>query len=119
MLARLASVAVGLWVMMSPGVLELSGEERTMAHILGPLIVAFAVISISEVTRPVRWAVIVPGAALAILPWLLGLDHATALMYAACGIAASLLALIRGAVHGSYGGGWSALVRDGETTDST
>lgn len=119
MAARLASVAIGLWVMASPGILGLGGGERTAAHILGPIIVALSVIALSGVTRSVRWAIIVLGLALAILPWVLDFDAAVALMNSACGVAVSLLAFVRGTVAERYGGGWASLFRDDEPGAST
>ncbi len=118
MLARYASVVVGLWVMASPGVLGLAGGERTAAHILGPIVVALSVIAVSGVTRAVRWAIIVPGVALAILPWLMRFDPAVALMFAGCGIAVALLAFVRGPLDERYGGGWAALLHDDEADPS-
>lgn len=119
MLARYASVAVGLWVMASPGILDLGGDERTLAHILGPIVVALSVIALSGVTRALRWAIIVPGIALATFPWLMGFDPAVAMMFAACGVAVALLAFVRGPIDERYGGGWAALIRDDEPDTSS
>mgnify|MGYP001189054796 FL=1 len=114
-----SSVAVGVLVMAAPGLLGLGGDERMLAHILGPIVVALSVIALSGVTRFVRWAIVVPGVVLAILPWLLGFDTAVALMFAACGVAVALLAFVRGPVDDRYGGGWTALFRDDEPGSST
>ena len=67
--------AVGVWIMASPGVLGYSGTLADSSHIVGALVVTFAVISMSEVTRSVRFIHILFGLWIIAAPWILGTDQ--------------------------------------------
>ena len=68
-------MAVGVWIMASPGVLGYSGTLADSSHIVGALVVTFAVISMSEVTRSVRFIHILFGLWIIAAPWILGTDQ--------------------------------------------
>lgn len=65
---------IGMWVMAAPGILSYSGTIADSNHLAGPLIVTFAVISMSEIARSVRFIFILFGLWLIAAPWVLGTD---------------------------------------------
>ncbi|MEK6477436.1 vitamin K epoxide reductase family protein [Catalinimonas sp. 4WD22] len=69
------AVAVGIWVMASPGVLGFTGSVADSNHLAGAIIVTFAVISMSEVARTLRFLNILFGLWLIVSPWILGADQ--------------------------------------------
>ncbi|HEU4700093.1 MAG TPA: hypothetical protein VFS40_13000 [Gemmatimonadales bacterium] len=110
MAAHAVVVALGLWLMASPAVLGLTGAARVAALVAGPLIAALGVIALSEVTRGVRWANVVLGAALALAGILVAQPWPGHVSAVAAGLLTAALSLARGRVTGRYGGGWRAVV---------
>ena len=71
-------MAIGIWVMASPGIFGYTGSIADSNHLAGPIIVTFAVISMSEVARPLRFIHILFALWLIAAPWILGTDVETA-----------------------------------------
>jgi hypothetical protein len=65
------SAALGLWLMVAPTVLGLGGAAADNHHLVGALVVTWAVIAFGEVARTVRLLNIVMGIWIAVSPWLL------------------------------------------------
>jgi hypothetical protein len=97
--------------MSAPAVLSYGGAAADLAHVVGPLVATAGVVAASAVTRPVRWCNVPLGAALAVLPWLLGAPLRAALSDVAVGLAVAALALVRGSGTDAFGGGWRAILR--------
>ena len=108
----LASVALGLWLMLSPAVFGIEGSAAAHSnHIVGALVVTVAVISMSEVGRAARFINVLFGAWFVIIPWLLsGGTTAATLNDVVVGVALILLSLPRGPVGERYGA-WQRYVR--------
>src|SRR5689334_12429001 len=110
MRARIASVVLALWLIVSPDVLGFGDPARTATRVIGPLALLIAVLAIRDVTRPARWANLATGAALLFAPWLL---HYGAWMPILNSLIAGVLLIGFAQVHGktrhATGGGWSAL----------
>ncbi|HEV2147993.1 MAG TPA: SPW repeat protein [Longimicrobiaceae bacterium] len=109
MWARLGSTALGIWLMAAPAVLGYSGAAETSDRIAGPVIATFAIVAISEVTRPLRRVNTVAGVWLLLAPWLLGFPAAAAWNSVAVGVLVIGLSLVRGTVESRFGGGWRVL----------
>ena len=110
---RFINIAVGLWVMAAPSILDVASKAAANSdHITGPIIVTFATIAINEATRPCRWVVFISGVWLLLAPFVLGF-WSTEPKAAASDIIAGCLcmtfALFRGKITGTYNGGWSML----------
>lgn len=71
---RIPNMILGLWLMAAPAVLGLPANHpaATNDRIIGPLVVTFAVVAMSEITFPLRRANYLLGAWLLIAPWVLG-----------------------------------------------
>jgi len=108
---RLVSVAVGIWLMAAPAVLEYAGVARTVDRIAGPLAASAAIVAMSEVMRGLRWLESAVGALLVVAPWLLGYSLGPALNSLAAGGLLLVAGAVRGRVSQRFGGGWSALLR--------
>lgn len=111
MWARIASIAVGLWLMAAPAVLGYAGAAEVSDRIAGPFAVTFAAIAIGESVRAVRsWNVPV-GLWLLIAPLILDHPAAAAFSSALSGVALVAVSAVRGRVGHRFGGGWRALRR--------
>ena len=71
-------MAIGIWIMSAPSVLGYSGSLADSNHLVGAIIVTFAIIPMSEVARPLRYIHILFGLWLIAAPWILGGDHEAA-----------------------------------------
>lgn len=109
--ARLASAALGVWLMASPAVLgyERASAAATLAQIVGPLVATSAVVAITESTRPLRHANLVLGVALAIGAPLAGGGAGAIASGVLSGVAVALLSRVEGAREHTLGGGWRAV----------
>ncbi|MDX5422363.1 MAG: SPW repeat protein [Hymenobacteraceae bacterium] len=98
-------IALGVWITASPTVLGYGGGTITDSnHIVGALIVTFAVIAMSEVLRPLRYLHVLFGAWLIASPWVLGTDNSTIIWNSvAAGAVLILLSFPRGKVEDKRG----------------
>lgn len=98
-------MVVGMWVMAAPGVLGYSGTIADSNHLAGPIIVTFAVISMSEVARSLRFIFILFGLWLIAAPWILGTDLEMAKWSGVIsGIVLILLSFPKGKIEDKRGG---------------
>jgi hypothetical protein len=105
------SAALGLWLMVAPTVLGIQGAAADSHHVVGALVVTFAVIAIGEVARAARFLNVLFGAWILAAPWLLSGAGATACWSdVAVGALLILLSLPRGEVRERYGG-WDRYIR--------
>lgn len=113
-------VVVGIWMMLAPAVLGYSGAAATSDRIVGPTAVAAAWIAATPVTRSMRWVNVPLGAWTLISPLLL--NHPTdAVVHAVVsGIALIVTALLIGPMpRPKFAGGWKALVREPEGSETS
>ncbi len=110
MWARLANVAIGVWLMAAPAVLGYGGVAATNDRIFGPTAAAAAIIAMSDVTRPLRWVNLAIGIWLAVAPVVLGYATVPLVSSLTSGVAMSALSFVGGEVREKFGGGWSELV---------
>ncbi|MBX9584614.1 MAG: vitamin K epoxide reductase family protein [Gemmataceae bacterium] len=98
------SAGLGVWLMFAPSVFGTEGAAADSDHLVGALVVTFAVIAIGEVARAARFVNILLGAWLVAAPWLLaGLTAGVQWNGVAVGAALILLSLPRGNVKERYG----------------
>lgn len=100
------SAAVGVWLMFSPAVFRIAIEQPAADsdHLVGTLILVVAVISLAEVARPGRFAIIPLGLWLMGAAWFLpGASTASQWNSAFVGLAAVLLSLPLGKLRDHYG----------------
>lgn len=114
MWARLGSIALGIWLMASPSSLGYEGRAAVNDWIIGPLAVAFAVIAIREVARPLRRVNGLLGAWLLLAPWVLVFGWSATLNSTAVGLLMIAFASVPGHRFAKVGGGWSALIGPGD-----
>lgn len=106
-----ACTALGVWIMLVPGLLGIHGRAANVAHLGGALVVVTAVIAMGEPVRAFRWLALPLGLAVAVLVWVMpGASTAGAAAVTVAGVLAAALALPRGAVHERFGA-WDPLVR--------
>jgi nucleoside-diphosphate-sugar epimerase/uncharacterized membrane protein len=99
------SALIGAWLMAAPSVLGLSGAAADSAHIVGALVVTFAVVAFAEPARLARFLNVLLGAWILLAPWLLaGGTPAWPWASAVTGLSLIILSLRRGPVEDRYGG---------------
>lgn len=105
------SIAVGVWLTFTRLVFDSSGALANSDHLVGLLIVTFAIMAWAEVARAIRFINIPFGIWLIAAPWLL--SGATSPLAAWNGVISGVLvvalAIPRGAVRNSYAG-WNRYI---------
>jgi hypothetical protein len=108
---RLASLALGVWLMAAPAALGYGDPARTNDRVVGPIVASIACVAVWEVVRALRWVNVVPALWLLTAPWVLGYERDAAVNSVAVGLALLALVVVRGPVRQRFGGGWRALLR--------
>jgi hypothetical protein len=112
MWAVITNTILGVWVMISPTLLEYDKKAANNNYIVGPIEITFAIIAIWEVNRSARFFNIAAGAWLALSPLILGFSSQESILNnAIAGVVIAGLSMIRGEIKGRYGGGWRSLIR--------
>lgn len=110
MWAQLINAALGLWLMIAPGIWGFSKKVADNDHIVGPIIATFAITAIFESTRPVRRFNIPAGAWLLAAPWVLEYNQTAATINdMLVGALVIGFSLIKGKIKNKFGGGWPSL----------
>jgi nucleoside-diphosphate-sugar epimerase/uncharacterized membrane protein len=97
------SMIIGLFLMTTRLTLGSEGAMANSDHLIGSLAIVVAATACAEVTRPVRLLNIALGAALAIMPFVLGAPLLQVVVSVVLGLALMALSLPRGRIAGSYG----------------
>jgi hypothetical protein len=99
------SVLIGIWIAFSPAIfLEyLKSNSANIAYIVGLLAIVFAVISMGEVLRRVRYFNILIGVALAVAVWFIDGGIAFKVSGLISGVALSALSIPMGKKKENYG----------------
>jgi nucleoside-diphosphate-sugar epimerase/uncharacterized membrane protein len=101
----LVSSAVGIWLMFAPSVFATQGRAEDSDHLVGALVITFAVIAMAEVTRAARLINILFGAWIILAPWLLsGSTTGAKWIDVIAGVALIALSIPRGRIKECYGG---------------
>jgi hypothetical protein len=112
MWAQFINVLLGVWLIISPDVLGSRHAALTNDRIIGPLVILFSVVAVSEATRQVRWVNVLLGFWLLLAPWVLSYGQAASTTNSmGAGALVILLGSVRGEVKLQFGGGWSSLFR--------
>lgn len=109
MWSQISMTILGIWLMAAPGVFEFPKNISDNAHIVGPLIVTFSIVALSECTRNVRFFNLPLAGWLLLAPWVLQYDNNTAVWndYAVA-ILIIGLSFIKPKRSFRFGGGWPA-----------
>lgn len=109
MWAQIINALIGLAIMISPGLFQFTQTEANYNHILGPLVIAFAVISFWECNRNARLFNMITGACLIVAPFIFGFRSDALWLDVVGGILLILLSLVKGKITQKFGGGWRSL----------
>ena len=110
MKAQLITVALGLWLMAAPAVLDYGDPAAASDRILGPMIASFATVALWPATRPLGRVNIVLGICVILAP-VLGYPMVALINSIVIGASVVALSILQGDARGQFGGGWSALWR--------
>ena len=107
----LATVLLGGWLLAAPAVFGMEGTAAANGdRIFGALVITVAMISLAEVTLPLRFLNVAFGAWLLVQPWLLGAPGSLVWSDMLAGLMVIALSLPRGPVRESYGS-WNRYLR--------
>jgi nucleoside-diphosphate-sugar epimerase len=105
----LASVLVGIWLMLTRLTVGAEGSLANADHVIGALAITFAVTALAEVGRPVRYLNVLLGIALLVVPFVYGASMPVILSELVCGVLLIALSLRRGPIRSRYGS-WNRLI---------
>ena len=103
---QIGNIALGIWLLVAPGVLPSTERGATIDRIAGPIVIWIGVLAVRTVTRPVRAVNVLNGMFLAIAPWLVPNTEPLILTSVLVGWAIIVLSILRGALRQRTGGGW-------------
>ncbi|TKK69215.1 vitamin K epoxide reductase [Ilyomonas limi] len=110
MWAAITNIIIGLFVMIAPAVFHFNKTIANHYHIVGPIVVTFAIVSLWEVNHSARYFNVPAGLWLLIAPFLFHFQPATATWMAViCGLLIIVLSFAKRKIKGQYGGGWRSL----------
>ncbi|MBX3562674.1 MAG: NAD-dependent epimerase/dehydratase family protein [Sphingomonas sp.] len=106
-----ASIAIGLFLMLTRILLGTTGAMANSDHLVGALVITVAIIATAEVARPLRFANAALGLWLMTAPWLLeGGSGLASVLGAGLGFALVMLSLPRGPRSSEHYAGWDRFV---------
>lgn len=111
MWAQIINMVLGLAVMVLPGWLGFEKAASNNNYIVGPLVITFALVAITDAGRNVRLFNIPAGFWLMVGPLVLGFSNTARLTDMLLSIFIILLSLVRGTVAQGFGGGWRSLLQ--------
>lgn len=110
MWAAVLNILIGLWLMLAPTYLHLSLPAETNYYIVGPLVITFAITSVWEFNRSLRYFNLLAGIWLLASILILGMDSSDEVWSTALsGVLLIAFSLVKGKQKGNYGGGWKSL----------
>ena len=110
MLAKILSAITGIWLMAAPYALGIDKIAANNAHIIGPVIASFAIISFSPCTSVVLKFNLPLGVWLLVAPWILNYEDITAIINdILTGFFVIIFSLIKVKIKKRFGGGWKAV----------
>ena len=107
-----AAAAAGVYVMFAPHLHDYGRPMAAVDRTVGPLVIAFAVISAWEATRKVRWLNVPLGLTLIVAPFVTGAPQVAIVSGVVSGLVIAGLALVPYPPTQTFGGGWSRLFHD-------
>ena len=100
----LLCATLGVWLMAAPAVLGATGAAANVDHLVGALIVTWAVIAFGEIVRPVRLLNVLMGLGVVAAPWLLAGDTGWSRWNdVIVGVAVMVLSIRRGRIQERFG----------------
>lgn len=111
MTAQILNTALGIWLMISPALLDYSGAAATNHYIVGPCVATIAYIAVWEVNRGLRYLNAVAGLWLVLSVWMLQMPPAALWSGLLSGVVIFGLSFVEGKKRHTYAGGWASLVK--------
>lgn len=109
MWAQIVNIIFGLWIMVSPVVLNFDGLAQTQCYWTGPLVITISSIAAWEFNRDVRLFNLLISAWLLFSPFLFRFSLTASANSLIMGMCITFFSLVKGRQYRSYAGGWSSL----------
>ena len=114
MWSRIVMLALGIWLMVAPGLFNFSKDIANNGYIAGPLIATFSIIAMWECTRNVRLLNLPVAVWLFAAPFVLQYRNDGALMNEyLVAIAVIFLCAVKPPRIHTFGGGWPSIWKTG------
>jgi hypothetical protein len=109
---RLVAVAVGVWLVVAPSVLDHGGRAEASDRTVGPVVAALSFVALWELGRGLRLVTLPLGVWLVLAPLVLWYgDLVAGVNSALCGLLIILTAPMDRWGTDGFGGGWAAVLR--------
>ncbi|MFN3403200.1 MAG: hypothetical protein ACK40G_03835 [Cytophagaceae bacterium] len=103
---------IGIWLMIAPAIIPHDSVMENHNRIMGPLIFSISIISISEVTRNLRWLNCILAIWIFIYPMAFKVMNVLpAINYLVAGLVILYLSVKKGKTTKTFGGGWNAIFK--------
>jgi len=110
MWAAIINILLGLWLMISPGLLQFEKAASNNNYIVGPMVLTFAITALWGVNRSARFLNVATGIWLAVSPFIIGFQSPVAIWITVLsGVLIAGFSFVRGSIKRNYGGGWRSL----------
>ena len=109
MWANIVNILIGLAVMIAPAVFKFDKAAADNNHIVGPLVLTFAIISLWEINHNVRLFNVVTGLWLVLSPFILPFNSVERMIDIPAGVAIIIFSFFQEKLKNRYGGGWRSL----------
>lgn len=110
MWAAIINILLGLWLMISPGLLQFEKAASNNNYIVGPMVLTFAITALWGVNRSARFLNVATGIWLAVSPFIIGFQSSVAIWSTVLsGVLIAGFSFVRGSIKRNYGGGWRSL----------
>jgi len=96
-------LVIGVWLMFTRTTLGHEGGMADADHLIGSLVLTITVTAMAEIARPLRFANMVLGAGLLIMPFIMGAGLVSTAITVLCSIALIVFSWRRGPVLNTYG----------------
>ena len=112
MVARLLAVLLGVWLIVSPAILDYSSVATANFRAVGPIVFGTSLIAVWPLMRTLRWFELLVGGWLVASPWLLikWYEAVGIVNTVGVGIALIIIAFLGGETRKNLGGGWRSLI---------
>ncbi|HKZ65677.1 MAG TPA: hypothetical protein VJ111_04950 [Chitinophagaceae bacterium] len=112
MWVAIINILLGLWLMISPALLQFEKIASDNNYIVGPLVLTFAITALWELNRSALFFNIAIGAWLVISPFILAFQSPVAIWATILsGVLIAGFSLVKGKMKRNYGGGWRSLFK--------
>jgi hypothetical protein len=112
MLIRIINIALGIWLMSAPALLNYQGAAKNISIIIGALTTSLAIVACWQIMRSLRWANLAFGITLICVSLVMGFKFPAIINNAIAAVLLAGCAFSAGKVEeDKFGGGWPTVLK--------